>query len=169
MTHDLEHEIAAFVRPIAGVDQARELRIDLQPPVGVAVRLMTHAVGLVVRLARGGVDDHARYGDTVLLHEQARRMVDALPQAVPTPYHARRARDAGAGGKRRRERGDAHPYLTAPDVTLFAGARAAVVVPALGGRFEQGQGRLGRCQEPQGRVLARGIGAQVDVVDDGDG
>jgi len=50
---------------------------------------MTHAVSVVVRLARRRVDDHTRDRDAIQLDEQARWMVDVLPQLVAAPDHAR--------------------------------------------------------------------------------
>src|SRR5216117_2953269 len=117
------------------------------------------------RLARGRVHDHARDRYAVLLHEQARRMVHALPQPIATPDYARRSGDAWAG----RRCGNPHPHVRAPDVPFFSDARLHVVVPALGTRLEQGQGRLRRQEQSGGRVFAGGVGTQIHVVDHGHG
>src|SRR5947209_4625835 len=78
----LEYEVAALVRPVAVIDQTGKLRIDLQPAVRIAVSFVPHAVWLVVRLRGSRVHDGARHREAVLPHEQARRVVDVLPQTV---------------------------------------------------------------------------------------
>jgi len=50
---------------------------------------MPNAVGLMLCLILGCVDDLARDRDAVLQDDQPRRMVDVLPQSVATPRHAR--------------------------------------------------------------------------------
>src|SRR5439155_13567345 len=130
---DLEHEIAAFVRSVPGVDEIGELRIDLQPAVRVTVALMPNAVRLMMRLILGCVDDLARYRDAVLQYDQPRRMVYVLPQAVATPGHARRPVDAGAKLNRLRGRGrrGAHSHVATPHIAFRSNARLHVVVAAL--------------------------------------
>src|SRR5256885_9955295 len=86
---DLEHKIPAFVRRVPGVDETCERRINLQPAVRITVALMPNAVGLMLRLILGCVDDVARDRDAVLQDDQPRRMVYVLPQSVATPRHAR--------------------------------------------------------------------------------
>jgi len=89
VTDDLEHKIPAFVRRVPSVDEICERRINLQPAVRITVELMPNAVGLMLRLILGCVDDLARDRDAILQDDQPRRMVDALPQSVATPRHAR--------------------------------------------------------------------------------
>src|SRR6266700_3017365 len=86
---DLEHEIAAFVRSVPGVDEIGELRIDLQPAVRITVALMSNAVRLMMRLMLGCGHARTRYRDSVLQYDQPRRMVSVLTQSVASPGHAR--------------------------------------------------------------------------------
>ncbi len=73
---DLEDKIAAFLGSVAGVQEARELRVYLEPAVRIPVCFVPDAIRFT---PCGRVDDGARYGDALLLHEQSIRMIDVLP------------------------------------------------------------------------------------------
>jgi hypothetical protein len=53
MTDELEHEVAVLIGHVAGIQQVRVRRIDLEPAVGIAVRLVPDAVRLADRLIDG--------------------------------------------------------------------------------------------------------------------
>src|SRR3989442_9144876 len=100
---------------------------------------MPNAVGLMLRLIRGCVDDVARDRDAVLQDDQPRRMVYVLPQSVATPRHARRRVDAGAGSNRLRGRGrrGGHAHVATPHIAFPSCAPPDVVVSALRPWLEQ--------------------------------
>src|SRR5438128_6916565 len=91
----LEYKVLVLVHRVAAVDQTGKLRIHLQPAVRIAVPFVPHAVWLMVRLRGSRVDDGARHREAVLPHEQARRVVDVLPQTVAAAGRAWCAGDAG--------------------------------------------------------------------------
>ena len=86
-----------LVGRVAAVDQMGELRIDLEPAVGVAVRFVPHAVRLMVRQWSGRINNRAGDGDAVVQDRQSGGMIDVLPEAVatadpPPPSHPRQDR-----------------------------------------------------------------------------
>jgi len=78
-TDDLEHEIPSLIRVIAAIEQLREWRVDPEPTVRVAITLVTHAVGSMSGLIRGGVDNHTGDCDAILLDEESFGFVDVHP------------------------------------------------------------------------------------------
>ena len=42
LAHDFVNEVTAFVAHVAGIEEARELQVDLEPPVSVTVSLIAN-------------------------------------------------------------------------------------------------------------------------------
>jgi hypothetical protein len=80
-TDDLEHQIPALIAHVSGIQEIRELSVHVEPSVGVTVPFMPDSIRLpAVRC----VHDSPRYGDALLFHDEALRMVDVIPQGVIT-------------------------------------------------------------------------------------
>src|SRR5580693_4282050 len=94
LAHDFEDQVAAFIAYVSSVHEILELRVELEPAVSVAVLLMADSV---VLLASGGVHNRSGHGGALLLHDEARGMVDvSLQGGVTGGVHWR-----GSGWRRR--------------------------------------------------------------------
>lgn len=81
LADDLEDEIAAFIAEVPCVEQVLELRVHVQPAMRVTVRFVPNAIALSpIR----GIYNRARHSHTLLLYDQALRVVHVCPKARVT-------------------------------------------------------------------------------------
>src|SRR5713101_266520 len=80
-THDFEHQIAAFMVRVSGVQEILKFGIHLEPPVSVSVVFMADYIGLS---PGGRIHNLPCYRIALLMHDQAVRVVDVIPQSVIT-------------------------------------------------------------------------------------
>src|SRR5437879_11150283 len=96
---------------------------------------MTHTVWL---FAVRGVDDDAGDRKASLLHDQAMRVIDVLPERIVTRRTASRfGRGLWITGWIGRRRADDHVDRFRVDPTLFAVSGLDLQVPVLGSRIDQ--------------------------------
>ncbi len=79
--HDFEHQIAAFMVRVSGVQETLKFGIHLEPPVSVSIILVADSI----RLSPGGrIHNLPGYRSALLMHDQTVRVVDVIPQSVVT-------------------------------------------------------------------------------------
>ena len=95
MADDLEHQIPLLVSGVAGIDDTRERGIDPEPAVGVAIRFVPHAIRLRELGRLGRIHERPGNRHAIVPDGESRRVVDVMPQPVPTPDFANGARHPG--------------------------------------------------------------------------
>src|SRR6266568_7625169 len=79
--HDFEHQIAAFMVRVSGVQEILKFGIHLEPPVSVSIVFVADSIGLS---PGGRIHNRSGYGTALLMHDQTVRVVDVLPQSIIT-------------------------------------------------------------------------------------
>src|SRR6266700_2827667 len=79
--HDFEHQIAAFMVRVSGVQEILKFGIHLEPPVSVSVVLVAYSI---VLSPGGRIHNLPGYRAALLMHDQTVRVVHVIPQSVIT-------------------------------------------------------------------------------------
>src|SRR6266487_3753225 len=79
--HDFEHQIAAFMVRVSGVQEILKFGIHLEPPVSVSIVFVADSI---VLSPRGRIHNLPGYRSALLMHDQTVRVVDVIPQSVIT-------------------------------------------------------------------------------------
>jgi hypothetical protein len=76
LTYDFENQIPALIAHVSGVQEILERRVHIKPAVRIAVCFVPYSVRF---LANRRVHNGARYGNALLLHDEALRVIDVIP------------------------------------------------------------------------------------------
>ena len=79
--YDFEHQVAGFIAHVSGVQEIQKFRVRFEPSVRISVRLVTNSIRL---FTMGRVHGCTGHRGTLVLYDEALRMVDMIPQAGVT-------------------------------------------------------------------------------------
>src|SRR6266852_3059490 len=79
--HDFEHQIAAFMVHVSGVQEILKFGIHLEPPVSVSIAFVADSI---VLSPGGRIHNLPGHRSALLMHDQTVRVVHVIPQSVIT-------------------------------------------------------------------------------------
>src|SRR6266478_60946 len=155
--YDFEHQIAAFMVRVSGVQEILKFGIHLEPPVSVSVILVAHSIGLSPGRR---IHNLPGYRSALLMHDQTVRVVDVIPQSVITGTRRRGRRRSWRRWWNGRSWRNADKLR--PDPTNQIVLSPNMIETTVRGRVNQSQpGTLGEMVEHGAR--GRGVAAKNDI------